>query len=243
MPSDPALRAAAAPVASLPMYDWPEVRDEVDAQWTRLREGLRAGGVNAPDALRRDGADMYSLWRDPHLLLSQTCWGPLELGLAEDVQLVGQPSYDGIEGGQDIFYSSALVMRRGEGEAQTAAGEARLPLGLLRGKRLAFSSPDSMSGFMALERDLAAEGVGLDHFSSRLQTGGHRASIIAVAEGRADVAAIDCRSWSLAQRFEPAAAGLWSVGWTAPRKGLPYITSTRTPPETVELLRALLDAR
>ncbi len=70
-------------------------------------------------------------------------------------------------------------------------------------------------------------------FSGRIETGGHRASIVAVAEGRADICAIDCRSWQLAQQHEPRAADLQVVGWTARRKGLPLITSTHTPPEIV----------
>ena len=61
-----------------------------------------------------------------------------------------------------------------------------------------------MSGIIALTRELAALGETLDIFSERIESGGHRASIVAVADGRADVAAIDCRSWALAQRFEPA---------------------------------------
>ncbi|QPC88079.1 PhnD/SsuA/transferrin family substrate-binding protein [Mesorhizobium sp. NBSH29] len=230
-------------IAALPMYDWPEVRAETDAQWARLRDALRDVGVDAPDALTRDVADLQALWRNPQLLLSQTCWGPMELGLADHVQLVGQPSYDGIEGGQGIFYSSALVMRRGEGALQTPTGQPILPLDLMAGKRLAFNSPDSMSGIIGLARDLAAAVKNLDLFSARIETGGHRASVIAVAEGHADIAAIDCRSWSLAKKFEPAAAGLQAVGWTAARKGLPYIASQAMSVDTVEVLRSVMESQ
>ncbi|TIX59554.1 MAG: phosphate ABC transporter substrate-binding protein, partial [Mesorhizobium sp.] len=31
-------------VAALPMYDWPEMRSEVDAQWARLRDAFRQKG-------------------------------------------------------------------------------------------------------------------------------------------------------------------------------------------------------
>jgi ABC-type phosphate/phosphonate transport system substrate-binding protein len=86
-----------------------------------------------------------------------------------------------------------------------------------------------MSGIIALTRDLAAMGESLDIFSERIESGGHRNSIVAVAEGRADVATIDCRSWALARRFELAAGGVQVVGWTARRKGLPYITARGSP--------------
>ena len=62
----------------------------------------------------------------------------------------------------------------------------------------------------------------------------------AVADGRADLAAIDCRSWALAQRFEDAAASLTVVGWTALRPGLPYITGRRTAPAVVVAMRSAL---
>jgi ABC-type phosphate/phosphonate transport system substrate-binding protein len=97
-----------------------------------------------------------------------------------------------------------------------------------------------MSGIIALGRDLETLDESLDIFSDRIETGGHRASIVAVAEGRADVAAIDCRSWAMARRFEPAAREVQVVGWTARRKGLPYITARAIPAATVAVLRHAL---
>ena len=255
-------------VAALPMYDWPEVRGEVDAQWVRLRDAFRQKGIDAPDAIARrngdlppvpggirdaagkliapdpatlppDELDYHKLWLHPALLFAQTCWGPMELGLSSHVQVVGQPSYDAFEGGQGELYSSALVMRTGEGPAvrSPADGRSRIPLDLMRGRRFTFNSLDSMSGVIALTRDLEALGESLDIFSARSESDGHRASIVAVAEGKADVAAIDCRSWALAQRFEPAARQVAVVGWTGRRKGLPFITARTTPEKTVTALR------
>lgn len=74
-----------------------------------------------------------------------------------------------------------------------------------------------------------------------METGGHRASVVAVAQGRADVAAVDCRSWAMAQRFEPAARALAVVGWTARHKGLPFITAKATPPAVVAKLKVVLE--
>lgn len=258
-------------VAALPMYDWPEMRDEVDAQWVLLRDAFRQKGIDAPEAIvRRNGdlppvpggirdaagaliapdpatlppdeLDFHRLWLHPLLLFAQTCWGPMELGLSRHVQVVGQPSYDAYEGGQGELYSSALVMRIGEGpEVRSPAdGSALIPLDLIRGKRFTFNSLDSMSGIIALTRDLRAADEGLDIFSSRSESGGHRASIVAIAEGRADVAAIDCESWALAQRFEPAARKVAIVGWTGRRKGLPFITARATPEKTVRAMREAL---
>lgn len=255
-------------IAALPMYDWPEVRAEVDAEWARLRDALRERGVDAPENLIRRNADLppvaggirdasgtvispdpatlppdeldpHVLWRHPKLLFAQTCWGPMELGMAIQVQVIGQPDYSAFEGGRGPLYSSAIVMRR-EGGRDLSGPSSTLPLDRLRGRLLAYNGPDSMSGIIALTRDLEAKGESLDIFPERIESGGHRASIVTVAEGSADVAAIDCRSWAMARRFEPAAKELVVVGWTARRKGLPYITARTSPAATVTALRAAL---
>ena len=256
-------------IAALPMYDWPETRAEVDAHWAQLRDRLRAMGVDAPEAvvrcncdmpavpggvsnaagelvapdpatLPRDELDLPTLWRHPRLLFGQTCWGPMETtGLAGDVRVIGQPSYDGIEGGRGEFYSSAIIMRRGVVPGDVPAPQddaASVPLDLMRGKRFAFNSHDSMSGYLGIARDLAALGESLAIFPELHESGGHRASIVAITEGRADIATVDCQSWALAQHFEPAAKDVAVVGWTAKRKGLPYITSRATPDAVVRML-------
>lgn len=249
-------------IAALPMYDWPECRGEVDVLWAQLRQDFAAIGIEAPrDLVRRNGdmpavpggirdergqvvapdpatldpggLDLGTLWRHPALLLAQTCWGPMGLGLESEVTVVGQPDYSGFEGGEGEAYSSAILMRRGEPGASDAPpprdGRAIIPVERLRGQRFAYNGEDSMSGLIALTRDLAELGQTLDLFSQRAETGGHRASIVAVAEGRADVCTIDCRSWALARRFEPRAADVSVVGWTARRPGLPYISARGAP--------------
>ncbi|KAI0400057.1 ABC-type phosphate/phosphonate transport system, periplasmic component [Xylaria palmicola] len=243
-------------IAALPMYDWPERRAEVDAQWASLRDRLRAAGVDAPDRLVRRNRDMPSvpggirdaqgnildlptLWRHPSLLFSQICYGPMELGLARHVEVVGQQDYAGVEGGGADSYSSALVARPGRDHRHVPApsgGRPSLPVEDLRGKRLAYNSEDSMSGIMGLQRDLASLNEHLTLFSEYLESGGHRDSIVAVAEGRADVAAIDCLTWQLAKRFEPAANALGVVGWTSRRRGLPFIASRHIPPRIIQLV-------
>jgi ABC-type phosphate/phosphonate transport system substrate-binding protein len=80
-------------------------------------------------------------------------------------------------------------------------------------------------------------------FSEAVETGGHRASVRAVAEGLADACAVDCRSWDMAKRFEPAAGALVPVGWTGRRKGLPYIASAALPKETIATVRAVIGAQ
>lgn len=245
-------------LAALPMYDWPETRSATDAEWAALRDRLRARGIDAPHCLTRRNADMpavpggirdadgallapdpaglppdvldlHTLWHHPALLFAQTCRGPMELGLAAHVRVVGEADYSAYDGGARERYSSAILMRADglrerEGRVEPPAdGSAAIPLERLRASRLAYNGPDSMSGLIALGRDLEAAGESLESFSRRQETGSHRASAYAVAEGRADACAVDCRTWALIRRFEPAASELAVVGWTAQRKGLPYV--------------------
>lgn len=249
-------------IAALPMYEWPETRGQIDAQWETIRAVLRAQGLDAPEHLTRRNADMPAvpggirdaagtviapdpatlppdeldlptLWRHPKLLLGQTCWGPMQTtGLSDQVRVVGQPDYCDVEGGQGELYSSAILVRRDGVVADVAApgdGSASIPLDRLRGKRLAFNSDDSMSGMIALSRDLEVMGEGISIVSERIETGGHRASIRHVAGGLADVCAVDCRSWAMAQSYESAVQELHVVGWTGRRKGLPYISALGMP--------------
>ena len=248
-------------IAALPMYDWPEARAEVDAQWAAMRDRLQAAGIAAPDALCRrngdmpavpggirdasgaviapdpatlppDAFDLPTLWRHPKLLLAQTCWGPMnETGLRDCVRVVTQPDYSDVPGGAEVSYSSAILMRAGDpgvpdsDVAPPPDGTARLPFEAMGGRRLAFNEKHSMSGWLALSADLSAADEDVAMLGGLTATGGHRASMQAVAEGRADVCAVDCRSLALARRFEPQVGRLRIVGWTARRLGLPCVSA------------------
>ncbi len=226
-------------IAALPMYDWPEVRTETDAQWEQLRDDLWFRGIDAPERLARTRKDLpfnpgalgdpggtliasdpanlpggeldpNSLWLHPGLLLAQACWGPMiERGLADHIQIVGQPGYDGIEGGKGPLYSRAIIMRCGEEKAMPppSDGSAAIALNLLRGRRFFYNEVDSMSGILALASDLEGMGETLDIFSHREQCGSHRRSIKAVAEGAADLAAIHFKSFLCTYRTYSQVAG------------------------------------
>jgi ABC-type phosphate/phosphonate transport system substrate-binding protein len=248
-------------ITALPMYDWPERRGGVDAEWAAIRNRMRARGIDSPEHLTRCNSDMPpvangirdeqgiliapdpatlpagefdlpTLWRHPALLFGQTCWGPMEFELARHVAVIGQPDYGGIEGCAGPLYSSAIVMRRSDASAGAeqkapANGCALIPLECLRGGRFAFNSLESMSGYLALKRDLEHAHADLSLFAGLVETGSHRASVRAVANGTADVAAIDARSWELACRYEPPAQQLVVVGSTSHRQGLPFICARR----------------
>lgn len=209
-------------VVILPMYDWPELRAQIEARYS----ALRARVPELPAKLTRPASEaaLQALWRYPDLMLGQTCWGPMRAGLQAHVHVLAQPDYSDVPGGQGIYYRSVIVMRTGLPVDPPAHADAVLPQGLA-GLRAAINAPQSLSGCLALAEDAARP----DLAAHALVTGSHRASIRAVASGKADFAAIDCRSWALALVHEPMARGLITVGWTAPRIGLPYITARKTP--------------
>lgn len=198
-------------VATLPMYDWPEVRAANDRFWTYLRDSLRSFGFPAPDALERAECD-DNLWLDPGLVLGQTCGLPLVSGLAASVSVIGTPAYD-IECGAGCYYSVVVVRK------DSALTDIR---DVMR-TRLAYNSPTSQSGYGALAYYLLDQSCEGPVFSEKKVSGSHRQSLRLVAEGEADVAAIDAVSWQLALRHEPAAASLRVLAQTEPTPGLPFI--------------------
>lgn len=218
-----------APTASLPMFDWPEAIWAHDALWQATATRLREHGIAAPDSLDR-ARRVEDVWDDPGLVVSQTCGFPFATRLRENVRLIATPIY-GVDGCAGPYYSSVIVVR-------LEAPERRLAD--FRRRRIAFNGRGSLSGYVAL---LAAmKSCGLDAAALVwIETGSHRASITAVADDGADLAAIDPVCWGLAQRYEPGAvARLRVLGRTPLRPGLPFITAGARGDDEVATLRLVL---
>jgi ABC-type phosphate/phosphonate transport system substrate-binding protein len=215
-------------IASLPMYDPPALRRATDAWWAGLARAFRAAGIDGvPQHLERQlGLD--EVWRHPSLLISQTCGYPLTHALAGQVRLVATPVYD-VEGCQGASYRSAFVVRDGDPAERLAD---------LRGRRVAVNAGDSQSGYNCLRHALAPLAEGGPLFAEVVVTGGHGASLAAVRGNRADLAAVDAVTFSLAARSEPSAvAGLRVLGWSAPAPALPYVTRVGAGEAEVAALR------
>ena len=221
-------------IASLPMYDWPEVRAHNDALWAKFAALLIADHIAAPHSLTRSD-DLEALWLSPDLLLAQTCSYPLETILHGKVHYVATPSY-AVEGCETPGHYRSVILKSGEGENEPvpAYSKAHLP-DWLPSARVAINGSDSMSGYHALKRDVETAGRSLP--SLHITTGSHRASIQAVAEGTADFCAVDCVSWAMALQHEPAAKNVHVAGWTSARPGLPLITSLGQSTTTLVMLQ------
>lgn len=219
------------PVASLMMYDQPAAaRSANDALWAALRDRMRARGFEAPDALDRAGAyDSY--WLRPDLAFAQACGFPYIRELKGKVRLVATPVFRH-PGGEGARRASFVVARADE----TAGAIADLA-----GRRAAVNDWLSNSGMNLLRIAVAPFAREGRFFSDVLVTGGHMASIAAIREGRADVAAIDSVTWALHAAHAPETlAGIRIVGETPMGPGLPYITRFAAGDAEVAALRESL---
>lgn len=216
-------------VVDFPMYA--VNHEETRALWLALREILAARGVTVADLPTRWPRDeLLSHWRDPQLLLSQTCGYPL-VTLLPEVQIVGCFHY-AAPGCEGASYRSLLVSQ---------AVNQHLSLADFRHRRAVCNSPDSQSGYNALLKMVAPLAESGRFFSAVRWSGSHRQSLIELQQGTADIAAIDCVSWALLQRHEPELlAGLCVIGRSPSAPGLPLISSKDTPPATMALLRKAL---
>jgi len=218
-------------IAALPMYDFPELQADNDALWSALAESLTAAGVAyIPAGLTRDRRH-FDLWRDPNLLLAQACEYPIATDCAGAVQLVATPLYTAA-GCVGAFYRSAMIVRRHEPAATLAD---------MRGMRCVINEWSSNSGMNLLRAAVAPLAAGAEFFDSVDLSGSHRRSIEMVADGEADLAAIDCVSWAHFQRIAPERTGTLRVlGWTEASPSLPFVTAAGTDAATVRALRSAL---
>jgi ABC-type phosphate/phosphonate transport system substrate-binding protein len=229
MPTDPAdtLQAASAPLVSLPMYTQRPVA--LAAFWQGLRAHLEQAGLpDLPESLAQD-PDLHAQWTSPALLMSQTCGYPLTYALRGAVRYVGTPTYSA-PGFEQAHYRS-LVVVRSDDEAQSLAD--------LRGRRAAYNSTDSQSGYNAFRAAVAPLARDGRFFAETIASGSHVASLRAVRQGDADAACIDCVSFALIGRADPAAtAAVRVLAMTPAAPGLPIVTALSTSDADVSRLRS-----
>ncbi|MEM9709322.1 MAG: PhnD/SsuA/transferrin family substrate-binding protein [Pseudomonadota bacterium] len=204
------------PVAGLAMYARPELTDEFSLFWRAIRERLIRDGIGAPEVLTQDGYGS-AFWRAPNLVLGQTCGYPYRTELKDAVSFVGTPDY-GLEGCPPGYYRSVIVAR----EASPLRSRDDLD-----GVDLAYNDDQSQSGFhgpLAWARQLGLK------LNPTLATGAHRQSAQAVAEGRAEIAAIDAVTWRFMERHDAQPNALRVIAQTPPVPGLPLICAKGVDP-------------
>lgn len=209
----------------------------VEAFWQALAQLLRdtadASITGQVPAQLTWPADCHAHWAHDDFLISQTCGYPLTTELFDKVQVLGAFAYDA-PGAEGVQCTSPLICR---------TTDTRHVLADFQGSALAFNATNSQSGYNALRALVATISDVHPFFGKTVVVGSHGNAIESVRTGAADMAAIDCVTWALWQRGNPALASQIRVfSHTAPYPGLPLVTALGTPPAAVAALRAGLAA-
>jgi ABC-type phosphate/phosphonate transport system substrate-binding protein len=205
-------------VASLPMYDWPEIRSHTDEFWNGFaRHAGLAGGLQRQ-------AKHIDIWRQADLLFSQTCGYPFTHEFKGLLTYVATPLYQA-DGCDEANYCSVIFAR-----------EAK-PLAEFHGSNVAINTPDSMSGMLALKLVFAPFLKGGEFFRRCKVSGSHRNSLAAVRNRYADICAVDAVCVGLAKRYCPQELeGLVEVARSPLVPALPYVTRAGDP---IKLIAAI----
>ncbi|OWW00266.1 PhnD/SsuA/transferrin family substrate-binding protein [Rhizobium sp. R693] len=222
-------------LASLSMYVDPQpLMDATADLWRYISDYLRdeAGLSGVPAELDRS-LTYHEAWLHPDLILAQTCGYPYAKRLRGSVRLVATPIYD-LPGCDGPLMRSFIIVHESASVRSLAD---------LFGLRAAVNDHESNSGSNFFRAEIAPLAEGRRFFGDVIETGGHAASITALAEGRADVAAIDCVTFGNIRRFAPQRlAGLRILAETTSGPGLPFITSSGSSDGEVAQLRNALQA-
>ncbi len=204
-------------LASLPMYDWPQLRQHTDDFWHGLSRHMGWQGE-----LNR--VEYAELWKRQGLNFSQTCGYPFTHEFKDLLNYVATPHYatDGCDGPN---YCSIILAR-----------EAK-PLAEFYGSTLAMNTADSMSGMLAAKLVFAPYVKGGEFFRRTKTTGSHQNSLAAVRTKFADICAIDSVCVGLAKKHCPEILeGLVEIARSPSVPALPFVTRATD----VEVLRTAL---
>jgi ABC-type phosphate/phosphonate transport system substrate-binding protein len=219
-------------IATLPMYDFPWIGAANDALWGSIAARLAEAGVQAPPKLIR-GGDLAALWRDSSLIFGQTCGYPYVTALKETVALIAAPEYS-FPGCEGVLHRSFIIRR---------ADDPRQALGEFRAAAAALNARDSNTGMNLFRATISPFARRAPFFSSVVVTGSHEASLLAVSEGDADLASIDCVSFALLERGRPEVVKRVAIVARSPLSPcLPFIASASLPAPTIKAVREALFA-
>ncbi len=189
--------------------------DELRQAWQALFDGFYQAlpeiAAAAPGIVFESGDEIL---RKPGLLLGQTCGYPLVSRLHRYVYPVCVPVFD-VPGTDKILYSSHFIV---------PAESDLVTLSDCRGLIVAINATDSNSGMNVLRHAIADLSRGAPFFARVDITGGHLRSVEAIAQNRAQLAAIDCISFQLIADREPQLVErVRSIGYSAQTCGLPFV--------------------
>ena len=215
-------------VASMPMYDMPEVRKAQDTLWAGLARCFKREGIPEVPGRLVHGRNLHDLWGAPDLWFSQCCGYDIVNRYAGRLQPIATPHY-GAPGCKGHKYASVIVV------AEDLAASCVLQM---RGAVCVINGAESHSGMSALRALVAPVSRGGRFFSQVKVSGAHAASLEIIKRGEADVTAIDCVTYALLEAYRPEAlAGTRKLGRTYRAPAIPYVTCTSRGDQTVARMR------
>ena len=217
-------------IASLPMYDFPEVRYSMDALWRRMVRHFKSEGVkNVPQQLVHD-RHLHELWSDENFVFQSVLWDII-YRYRDHIQVLGTPWFDA-PGCCNGHYASIVVVAE--------SSDYQNVIDML-GTVVVINGPESHSGMNALFSLVAPYSQREKFFSNVKISGSHAASLDTVKRGDADVAAVDCLTYELLRRYRPTAIdGTRPLGRTFDAPAPPYVTRTNVDKETVQRMQNAL---
>ena len=169
-------------------------------------------------------------FRSPNLLIGHTCGYPYVTQWNKSHRLICVPEFD-IPGCDGKHYSSWFVC---------GSKDRRDSIEAFKGGIAAINAVNSNSGMNVLRYQVSQFAKKDRFFNDVLISGSHLASLRAVADGLADIAAIDAVSYHHIVQAEPALARQTRIwGQSVKTTGLPFITHADEPISTAVLLRAI----
>ncbi|MDA9981565.1 PhnD/SsuA/transferrin family substrate-binding protein [Gammaproteobacteria bacterium] len=211
-------------IASLPMYDFPEVRRPVDALWRGMVRHLKREGVkNVPQQLLHN-RHLNDLWSDKNLFISQCCGYDILHRYRDCLQVLGTPWFD-VPGCSNGHYASIVVVPESSTHQDVID---------MLGAVVVINGPESHSGMNALFSLVEPYSRKGRFFSEVKISGSHAESLDTVRRGDADVAAVDCLTYELLRRYRPTAIdGTRPLGRTFDAPAPPYVSRANVDTETV----------
>lgn len=144
-----------------------------------------------------------------------------------DLEVVAAPVFAGEAG---AVYRSVIVVSA-ESHAVTVSDTFD--------GRLALNEYGSWSGYRGLERWLETRSLSIDAYRTHVLTGSHRNSVSAVAEGVADVAAVDHTVWDHLVATEPRVSGVRVLATTSDSPAPPFSLRTALVADLAPILLSL----
>ena len=189
--------------------------DELRSAWQQLFEHFFDLVKPTFEINRRLKFDTgLNILNDPALWFGQTCGYPLMTSLRDTMTPISVPVFD-VLGCQQKLYSSLLIVAD---NSQINTTED------CRGLCAAINTNDSNSGMNLLRHAVASFNQKGEFFGQINLSGSHLQSLTQVANGNADIAAIDCVSYQLIEDTWPElATRVRCIGFTAKTCGLPFV--------------------